>query len=160
MSGCSTTLTIPTITYAEIYGLRVWMVGGVWVEFGSGDMEDGITFGRFLVSLFSSSLLWISARYKWRRHGFLPPSESIKWRWIFPVRRIRRKVAIELYRSVVGLMGSYDCVRRMIVSFFVSLSSFLLYWLWQPRRSAPKERDNVTARLHVTCPGPGNTHSI
>ena len=28
----------------------------------------------------------------------------------------------ELYRSVVGLMGSYDCVRRMIVSFFVSLS--------------------------------------
>jgi len=89
-------------------------------------MEDGITFGCFLVSLFSSSLLWISAQYKWRRHGFLPPSESIKWRWIFPVRRIRRKVAIELYRSVVGLLSSYDCVHRMIVSLFVSLSMFSL----------------------------------
>ena len=38
--------------------------------------------------------------------------------------------------------------------------SFLLYWLWQPRRSASKERDDVTARLHVMCPGPGNGHSI
>jgi len=89
-------------------------------------MEDGITFGCLLVSLLSPSLLWISARYKWHQHGFLPGSESIKRRWIFPVRRIRRKVAIELYRSVVGLVGSYDCVRRMIVSFFVSLSIFSL----------------------------------
>jgi len=56
-----------------------------------------------------------------------------QWRWSFPVHRIRRKVAIELYRSVVGLMGSYDCVRRMIVSFFVSLSfPFLLYGLCSP----------------------------
>jgi hypothetical protein len=38
------------------------------------------------------------------------------------VRRICQQVAIELYRSVVGLMGSYDCVRRIIVSFLVSLS--------------------------------------
>jgi hypothetical protein len=75
--------------------------------------------------LFSSSLLWISAQYKWRRHGFLQPSESIKWRWIFPVRQIGRKVAIELSPSIVGLMGSYDCVRRMIVSYFCF--SFLLF---------------------------------
>jgi hypothetical protein len=47
-----------------------------------------------LVSLFSSSLLWISAQYKWRRHGFLPPSESVKWRWSFPVHRICRKVTL------------------------------------------------------------------
>jgi len=26
--------------------------------------------------LFSSFLLWISARYKWRRHGFLPPANG------------------------------------------------------------------------------------
>jgi len=53
---------------------------------------------------------------------------TCQWRWDFPVHRIRRKVAIELYRSVVGLMGSYDCVRRMIVSFLVSLffSSLIL----------------------------------
>ena len=47
---------------------------------------------------------------------------TCQWRWSFPVHWIRRKVAIELYRSVVGLMDSYDCVCRMIVSFFVSLS--------------------------------------
>jgi hypothetical protein len=76
----------------------------------------------FLVSLFSPSLLWILAQYKWRQHGLLPPSESMKWRWIIPVRQFRRKFAIELYRSVVGHMGSYDSVRRMIVSFIVSLS--------------------------------------
>jgi len=52
------------------------MVGGVWVQFGSGDMEDAITFGCFLVCLFSSCLVWSSAWYKWRRHGFLPLSES------------------------------------------------------------------------------------
>jgi hypothetical protein len=45
-----------------------------------------------------------------------------QWRWSFPVRRISRKVAIELYRSVVGLLGLYDCVPRVIVSFLVSLS--------------------------------------
>jgi len=89
-------------------------------------MEDGITCGCFLVSLSSSSLLCISALDKWGRHGFLPPSESVKLRWILPVRRIRRKVAIELYRSVVGLIGSSDSVRRMIVSFFVFLSFFSL----------------------------------
>ena len=29
--------------------------------------------------------------------------------------------------------------------------------VYAPQGSAPKEGDNVTARLHVTCPGPGNT---
>ena len=57
------------------------------------------------------------------------------------MRRIRQKITIELNRSVVGHMGSYDCVCRVIVSFFVSLSFFsLLYWLWQARSSAPKKR--------------------
>ena len=30
----------------------------------------------FSALLFSSSLLWISARYKWCRHGFLPPANG------------------------------------------------------------------------------------
>ena len=30
----------------------------------------------------------------------------------------------------------------------------------KPRRSASKEGDNVTARLQVTCPGPGNTRFV
>jgi hypothetical protein len=84
--------------------------------------------GCFYDSLFSSPLLWISAQYKWRRHGFYHLRNSVNGRWIFPVRLIRRKAAFELYRSVVGLMGSYNCVPRMIVSFLVSLSfsSFIL----------------------------------
>jgi len=40
------------------------------------------------------------------------------------------------------------------------LSFLLLYGIMQPRGSAPKEGDNVMARLHVTCPGPGNTRFI
>jgi len=47
---------------------------------------------------------------------------TYQWRWSFPVRLMRRKVCIELNQSVVGLMGSYDCVRRVIVSFLVCLS--------------------------------------
>jgi hypothetical protein len=35
-----------------------------------------------------------------------------------------------------------------------------LYGIMQPRGSAPKEGDNVMARLHMTCPGPGNTRCI
>jgi hypothetical protein len=96
-------------------------------------MEDGITFGCFLVSLFFFSSPWISARYKWRRDGLLPPPDHSQVEMVFPVRWIHRKVDIELYRSVVGLMGSYDCIRRMIVSFLVSLSfPFLLYGLCSP----------------------------
>ena len=56
-----------------------------------------------------------------------------QWMWCFPVRRIIRTFAIELYQMVVELLGSYDCVRGMIVSFFVSLSfPFLLYGLCSP----------------------------
>jgi len=47
--------------------------------------------------------------------------------WSSPVLRIRRKVAIDLYWSAVGLLCLYDCVRRVIVSYFISLSIFLIY---------------------------------
>jgi len=36
-------------------------------------------------------------------------------------------------------------------------SFLLLYGIMQPTGSAPRERENVMARLHVLCPGPGNT---
>jgi len=42
----------------------------------------------------------------------------------------------------------------------VSFPFLLLYGFMKPRGSAPKEGDNVMAQLHVTCPGPGNTHYI
>ena len=142
------------IRVTEMDGRR--SIGSVWKWRYGGR----ITFVCFLVPLFSSTLLWITARYKWRRHRFLPPSKSFNWRWIFPGRHIPWKVAIELNHLVVFLMGSYDCIRRMIVSFFVPFPSFLLYWLWQPRGSALNKRDIVTARLYVTRPWPRNGHSI
>jgi len=117
---------IPTMTNAEIYELREWWSLENGLE--SRDMETGSLLDVFLFLLCFSSL----------DHGPVQMasawvSTTSQWRWSFPVRRIRRKVAIELYWSVVGLMGSYECVRRIIVSFFVSLSfPFLLYGLCSP----------------------------
>jgi len=58
MNGSSTTLMIPTLTNTEIYGLRVLMVGGVWVRkwrYGGRD--------HFLdVFLYLSSLLFFGSR--------------------------------------------------------------------------------------------------
>jgi len=51
-------------------------------------------FGCFLVSLFSSSLLWIFARHNWRRHEFYHLPISVNGRWNFPVHRIHRKVTL------------------------------------------------------------------
>jgi len=75
MSGSSNILMIPTMAYAKIPAMEM-MVIGVW--FRSGDMDDMITFGCFLVDLLYSSLHWISAGYKWHRHGFyhLPREEE------------------------------------------------------------------------------------
>jgi hypothetical protein len=58
--------------------------------------------------------------------------------------------------------GSYGFVRFRTLNGYliVSFPFLLLYGCMQPRGSAPKEEDNVTARLYVTCPGPGNTSFI
>jgi len=55
MSGSSTTLMIPTMTYAEIYGLRVWVVGGVWVwKWRYGGRDDFWMVSCFSLLFFSS----------------------------------------------------------------------------------------------------------
>ena len=51
---------IPTMTYAERYGLREWMVGGVWVQLGSRDMETGSLLDVFLFLI--SLLLFFGSR--------------------------------------------------------------------------------------------------
>jgi len=53
-------------------------------------------------------------------------------------------------RTFAYIEWFFDCFRSFL----------LLYGFMQPRGSAPKEGDNVTARLHVTCPGPVNTRFI
>jgi len=90
-------------------------------ELGSRDMETGSLLD-VLVSLFCSCVLWISAWYKWHRHRFYHVRISVNGIWSFPMRRFLQKVAREPYQTVVGLMGSYNSVHRMIVSFLVSLS--------------------------------------
>jgi len=58
----STTLTIPKTTYTEIYDLRVWMVGGVWVRKWRYGGRDHLWMFLFLSSLLFPSSLHIGSR--------------------------------------------------------------------------------------------------
>ena len=88
---------IPTMTYPW-YKLRVrnrWSDAG---HSGSGDMEDGVPLD---VSCFSSLLLsllhyFFGSRPSTNgvRTGFYHLRRQVKWRWSFPVRRIRRMATI------------------------------------------------------------------
>jgi len=112
----------------------------------------------FLFSFFTALLLWISAQYKWRRHGFLPPPEISQVEVEFP----RAPDPPNGYHTVLIGCGTYGFVRLRTLNgcLIVFFPFLLLYGIMQPRGSAPKEGDNVMARLHVTCPGPGNTRYI
>jgi len=115
------------------------------MQFESGGMVDREAVWTFhMYSGFSSVLFISSLDVGLVRMLSVRVSTTSQRRWSFRMRQICRKVVIELYRSAVGLVGSYDCVRRMIVSFLVPFLLLLLYWLWQTRKSAHKEGDNVT----------------
>ena len=108
--------------------------------------EDAFSFG-FLVSN------WMPARYKWLWHGFYHLRSSLKWRWSFPVCRIRRKATL---MTLIG-HGTY------VLYWHVCRWLLLLGLLWQPGSAARKEGDDVTASYgsgHMTCPGPGNINLI
>jgi len=98
---------MPSHDYAEIRPTVNEMHG----QYGSGDMEVSWSIGRFLVSLFSSSLLWILAWYKWRRHGFYHLPLEVE----FPPGPDPPKGCPVQYWSVVGLIGSSEYVRRTVV---------------------------------------------
>jgi len=70
---------------------------------------------------------------------------SCQFMWRHPKHWIWRKVTFDMYGSVVQRVGSYDCVRQMVVWLLriIPFNFFLLYCLWQPRRSAPMERDDI-----------------
>jgi len=85
--------------------------------------------------LFSS---WISAQYKWRRHGFYHLPLELE----FPRAPDPPKGRPVRYRSVAGLIRSYEYVCRTFVWLFSFLS---LYGGLQPRGSALKDGDDVTA---------------
>jgi len=112
----------------------------------------------FLPSRLFSLLRSISAQYKWRRHWFLPPPETSQVEVQFPCAPDPPNG----YHMVLIGSGTYGFVRLRTLNgcLIVSFPFLLLYGFMQPRGSAPKEGDNVMARLHVTCPGPGNTRFI
>jgi hypothetical protein len=115
----------------------------------------------FLLSLsllHNSLLLWISAQYKWRRHGFLPPPEISQVEVEFP----RAPDPPNGYHMVLIGCGTYGFVRLRTLNccLIVSIPFLLLYKIMQPRWFAPKEGDNVMSQLYVTCPGPCNTRFI
>jgi hypothetical protein len=121
-------------------------------------MEDGVTLDvpPFSSLLFTSLLLWISAQYKWRWHGFLPPAEISQVEVEFPCAPDPPNG----YHSVLICCGTSGFVHLRTLNGCLIVSFLLLYGCMQPRGSAPKEGDNVTARLYVTCPGPGKTRLI
>jgi len=125
-------------------------------------MEDGVTlnvpsFTSLLFSLFSYFFVSRPSTYGVGT-GFYHLRRLVKWRWRFLARRIRRKVALSGTDWLWDLcVRTFAYVERLLDCF---LSFLLLYGFMQPRESAPKEGDNVMARLHKTCPGPGSTSII
>jgi len=162
------------MTYAEIHGLRVryWMAGWTLYEFGSTDKEELRSKARerrkwvnifgtrdrrkvinwaFLSSV--SSFLCSSpecvtsldlGRVYMASARVSPPPDLSQWEVEFPRAPDPPKGHPERYRSVAGLLSLYEYVRGMIVQCFPFLSFSLIRFM-QPRRSAPKEGDNVTA---------------
>jgi hypothetical protein len=87
-------------------------------------------------------LLWISAQYKWRRHGFLPHPGHSRVEGEFP----RVPDPPKGYRTVPNGRGTFEFVRVRTRHDCLMLSfPFLsLIRLMQPRRSGPTEGDYVT----------------
>jgi len=84
-------------------------------------MEDSVTLDvPFSSLLFTSLLLWISAQYKWHRHGFLPPPEISQVEVEFPCA----PDPLNGYHMVLIGCGTYGFVRLrtlngcLIVSFY------------------------------------------
>jgi len=153
MSWSSTTQTIPTMPSVAIYGWEEWMVWGVWVQFGSGDMEDGISFRCFF--FLSSLLLFWGSRPG--THAISVGFYHLPLEVEFPMCRIHRKVAIELYQLVAGLLSFTSTYTAWLYIASFPFHFFSLVQFIQPRRSAPEEGDNVMVACDLEL---GNGHSV
>jgi len=139
-SGSSTTLTIPMKTYTEIRAMGM-MVFGAWVR----KLRYGGRDHFWMFSCFSALhffYFWISARYKWRRHGRLPPANGGGVsQWTASAKWSPLSCTDQLWDICVRMIAYVGWLFHSLFPFL----SLLWYWLWQPRRSAPEEGDNVTA---------------
>jgi hypothetical protein len=73
---------------------------------------------------FSSLLVWISAQYKWRGHGFLPPPETSQVEVEFP----RAPDPPNGYHMVLIGCGTYGVVRLRTLKRCLTVSfPFLFY---------------------------------
>jgi len=128
--------------------------------FGSWDIEDGITFGCFL---FLSSLLFFFGSRPGTNGigmGFYHLRSQSSGGGVSQCTRSAERSPLSCSDRLWDLWVRTIAYVGWLFRSLFPFPSFLSDWLWQPRRSAPKVRDNITARLHVTCPGLGNGHSI
>jgi len=149
------------------WGPRLGSGGKGSIQFRNSGLEVSYQLGvpffcfTFLFSSLSlchtSLLLWVSAPYKWHRHGFYHLPISVNGSWSFPVRQILRKVTLSGTDRLWDLWVRTIAYVGWLFHSLFPFSSPLWYRLWQPRRSAPKEGDNVTA---ARDPGLGNGHSV
>jgi len=106
--------------------LEWWSLGN---GLGSWDNEGRDPFGYFLVSHFSSSLLWISAWYKWCRRGFYHQLMEVEFPFVQdPAKGCHQAIPIgsRTYNSVwVGTRQK--CTMLPSLSF-----PFLLYGFCSP----------------------------
>jgi len=156
ISVSATTLMILTKNHAEIWttchagcqmsvrvenwrswGLRLGREGNGSIEFRNSGQEEcnqlGVPFFYLFSFLFHSSLHdWISTRYKWRHHGFLPPLDRSQVEVEFPSAPDPPKG----YRTVPICSGTsefvwvrmwHDCIMLSFHSF-----PFLLYSVCSP----------------------------
>jgi len=79
--------------------------------------------------LFTCLLLWISAQYKWRRHGFLWPPETSQVEVQFP----RAPDPPNGYHMVLIGCGTYGFVHLRTLNGCLVVPCLLLYGFMQPR---------------------------
>jgi hypothetical protein len=127
---------------------RKWRYGG-WCYFGCSFFLFSSLY--FFTSLDLGPVQMASARVfttsgdKSRGGGVSPCAGSAEW---LPYGTDR---LWDLWvRTFTYVEWLFDCFHSVL----------LLYRIMQPRGSAPKVGDIVTAQLHVTCPGPGNTRFL
>ena len=127
----------PEVETRRNWGPRHGSGGNGSIEFRNSGQEDSNQLGVPFICLFSSHLHtvlphWITARYKWRRHGYFPPPARSQVEEEFP----RTPDTPTCYRMVPIGSGTFELVRvrtrhDCLLLSFLSFSS-LVYGLCSP----------------------------